>query len=47
MKSTRPVSKASAEKSELWPKLVAMYPSYAEYQQRTTRDIPVVILARP
>jgi deazaflavin-dependent oxidoreductase (nitroreductase family) len=32
------------EKAALWPKLVAMYPSYAEYQKRTTRDIPVVLL---
>jgi len=32
------------EKGDLWPKLVAMYPSYADYQARTTRDIPVVIL---
>ena len=34
----------AAEKATLWPKLVAMYPSYADYQQRTTRDIPVVLL---
>ena len=33
-----------AEKTTLWPRLVAMYPSYADYQARTTRDIPVVIL---
>jgi deazaflavin-dependent oxidoreductase (nitroreductase family) len=33
-----------AEKAALWPRLVAMYPSYADYQARTTRDIPVVIL---
>lgn len=32
------------EKAALWPRLVAMYPSYADYQARTTRDIPVVIL---
>jgi hypothetical protein len=24
--------------------LVAMYPDYAQYQKRTTRDIPIVIL---
>jgi len=34
----------AAEKASLWPRLVAMYPSYAEYQARTTRDIPVVII---
>ncbi len=32
------------EKTALWPKLVAMYASYADYQARTTRDIPVVLL---
>ena len=33
-----------AEKAVLWPKLVAIYASYADYQARTTRNIPVVIL---
>ncbi|WIM89824.1 nitroreductase family deazaflavin-dependent oxidoreductase [Candidatus Mycobacterium wuenschmannii] len=33
----------AAEKSELWPKIVAQYQGYAGYQRRTTRDIPVVI----
>jgi F420H(2)-dependent quinone reductase len=32
------------EKRSYWPRLVAMYPDYADYQARTTRDIPVVIL---
>ncbi len=32
------------EKAALWPRLVAMYPSYADYQARTARDIPVVML---
>jgi len=37
--------RASAEeKKALWPKLVAMYPDYDDYQARTERDIPVVIL---
>jgi deazaflavin-dependent oxidoreductase (nitroreductase family) len=36
-----------AEKAALWPALIAMYPDYADYQARTTRDIPVVILSRP
>ncbi|MGU3502478.1 nitroreductase family deazaflavin-dependent oxidoreductase [Mycobacterium sp. C31M] len=31
------------EKAELWPKIVAAYQGYAQYQQRTSRDIPVVI----
>jgi F420H(2)-dependent quinone reductase len=33
-----------AERARLWPRLVAMYPDYADYQARTTRQIPVVIL---
>ncbi|MEA2625057.1 MAG: hypothetical protein QOD06_1102 [Candidatus Binatota bacterium] len=32
------------EKKEYWPRLVAMYKDYEDYQQRTDRDIPVVIL---
>ena len=31
------------EKAELWPQVVAAYKGYAGYQQRTGRDIPVVI----
>jgi deazaflavin-dependent oxidoreductase (nitroreductase family) len=38
--------RASAEeKARLWPRLVAIYPQYADYQKRTTRDIPVVIVS--
>ena len=38
--------RASAEeKARLWPRLVAIYPQYAEYQQRTAREIPVVIVS--
>jgi deazaflavin-dependent oxidoreductase (nitroreductase family) len=33
-----------AEKAGLWPKLVAMYPEYDDYQARTDRVIPVMIL---
>src|SRR5262245_27169947 len=32
------------DKQRLWPRLTAMYPGYARYQQITERDIPVVIL---
>ena len=36
---------ASAQrKAELWPKLVALYPDYQLYQDRTSRDIPVFLL---
>lgn len=31
---------------ELWRRLVEMYPYFTEYQQRTTRQIPVVLLRR-
>nr|WP_123024406.1 nitroreductase family deazaflavin-dependent oxidoreductase [Mycolicibacterium stellerae] len=34
---------SAAEKAELWPKIVASYKGYDGYQQRTDRDIPVVI----
>jgi deazaflavin-dependent oxidoreductase (nitroreductase family) len=33
----------AAEKAELWPKIIAAYKGYAGYQQRTNREIPVVI----
>lgn len=32
------------EKARYWPDLCRMYPDYADYQARTIRDIPVVIL---
>ncbi len=32
------------EKEQLWPRLDEMYPSYADYQTKTDREIPVVIL---
>jgi deazaflavin-dependent oxidoreductase (nitroreductase family) len=32
------------EKAELWPRVVAGYKGYADYQTRTDRDIPLVIL---
>jgi deazaflavin-dependent oxidoreductase (nitroreductase family) len=34
------------ERERLWPKVVALYPDYENYQKRTTRMIPVVILQR-
>ena len=33
-----------AEKLDWWPAAVAAYPPYADYQAKTERDIPVVIL---
>jgi deazaflavin-dependent oxidoreductase (nitroreductase family) len=34
----------AAEKAALWPKLVAIYRDYDDYQKRTDREIPVVVL---
>jgi deazaflavin-dependent oxidoreductase (nitroreductase family) len=34
------------EKKRLWPLMTQVWPSYDDYQQRTDRDIPVVILSR-
>ena len=34
------------EKARLWPKLLEVYPDYDDYQARTERNIPVVILSR-
>jgi len=36
---------SESERAALWPRLVAMYPDYDDYQARTTRVIPVVILS--
>jgi deazaflavin-dependent oxidoreductase (nitroreductase family) len=32
------------ERTELWPRVVAAYKGYAQYQERTDREIPLVIL---
>lgn len=32
------------EAEKIWPKLLALYPTYADYRKRTTRVIPVVEL---
>ena len=34
------------EKAEWWERAVAAYPPYADYQAKTTREIPVFVLAR-
>ncbi|GAA4490105.1 nitroreductase family deazaflavin-dependent oxidoreductase [Rhodococcus olei] len=33
------------ERAQLWPKLVAMYPEFDDYQSWTDRKIPVVVCA--
>jgi deazaflavin-dependent oxidoreductase (nitroreductase family) len=35
-----------AEKPEMWAKMVEVWPAYDEYQKKTSRDIPVVVLHR-
>jgi deazaflavin-dependent oxidoreductase (nitroreductase family) len=43
---TRPYLARTAsaeEKAALWPQITAAYKGYAGYQEKTTRDIPVVI----
>jgi deazaflavin-dependent oxidoreductase (nitroreductase family) len=38
--------RATAEERErLWPRIVAGYSGYADYQAKTTREIPLVILS--
>jgi F420H(2)-dependent quinone reductase len=34
----------AGEKARIWPKMVDVYAPYADYQRKTERDIPVVIL---
>lgn len=34
------------ERARLWPQVVELYPSYADYQSVTPREIPVVLLER-
>jgi deazaflavin-dependent oxidoreductase (nitroreductase family) len=44
---TRPMRARVAtadEKAELWPRVVEAYKGYAQYQTRTDRDIPLVIV---
>jgi deazaflavin-dependent oxidoreductase (nitroreductase family) len=35
-----------AEKERLWPIMTGIWPAYDEYQTKTDRDIPVVVLER-
>jgi deazaflavin-dependent oxidoreductase (nitroreductase family) len=36
-----------AEKARIWPNVTAIYPGYDEYQTRTEREIPLVLLRHP
>ena len=42
----RSVTATENERSRLWPQLVRGYKGYEEYQSKTARKIPVVILKR-
>jgi deazaflavin-dependent oxidoreductase (nitroreductase family) len=35
---------APAERARLWPQVTGSYKNYAEYQTKTTREIPLVLL---
>jgi deazaflavin-dependent oxidoreductase (nitroreductase family) len=37
---------SDAEKPEMWAKMVAAWPDYEDYQKKTDRVIPVVVLER-
>jgi deazaflavin-dependent oxidoreductase (nitroreductase family) len=37
---------SAQEKPELWQAMVEVWPDYDEYQKKTSRDIPVVVLER-
>jgi len=37
---------SAEEKPEMWAKMTAVWPDYDDYQARTSREIPVVVLER-
>lgn len=37
---------SGAERQELWTKMCQIWPDYARYQEKTDREIPVVVLTR-
>ena len=43
---TRARTATAAEKPALWKTMTSIWPAYAEYQARTTREIPLVIIER-
>jgi deazaflavin-dependent oxidoreductase (nitroreductase family) len=42
--SVRARDATAEEKPELWPIMTAIWPDYDDYQRRTEREIPVVVL---
>ena len=43
-RSMRARTASADERTELWPKVVGAYKGYGQYQERTDREIPLVIL---
>jgi deazaflavin-dependent oxidoreductase (nitroreductase family) len=41
--SLRTRDATTAERAEYWPKMVAMYPNFEDYQSWTDREIPIVV----
>ena len=38
---------AGKEREQLWEQMVQLYPPYRDYQKKTKREIPVVVLEKP
>ncbi len=38
---------SAEEKADLWPRIVEAYKGYGGYQEKTDRDIPVVVAEPP
>ncbi len=36
----------SEERAELWPTMTAEWPAYDDYQKKTEREIPIIVLER-
>jgi deazaflavin-dependent oxidoreductase (nitroreductase family) len=44
VRAMRAATASDAERAAYWPRLVAMYPDFDDYQARTARRIPVIVL---
>ena len=42
-RKVRAIKVSDGEKKRLWPLLTKMYPTYDDYQKRTSREIPVIV----
>jgi deazaflavin-dependent oxidoreductase (nitroreductase family) len=43
MRKLKARTASALEKAELWPEILGAYKGYGQYQEKTVRDIPVVI----